>query len=164
MKIKTKLIISFCIIIFVPVFLAAITIIGFCNFQTHVIEETYGIKNANAYSIMNSVQLLNKYTVGDFEKIKRAVRQNSQELLDTDFLQDMNSDLLTKYSYLIVRVGKSYYYNGGADNESILDSLPEYGKTGSHSGVGIYIDSEEDVLVKQVDFENSAANITENAT
>ena len=74
MKIKTKLIISFCIIIFVPVFLAAITIIGFCNFQTHVIEETYGIKNANAYSIMNSVQLLNKYTVGDFEKIKRAVR------------------------------------------------------------------------------------------
>ena len=160
MKIKTKLIISFCIIIFVPVFLAAITIIGFCNFQTHVIEETYGIKNANAYSIMNSVQLLNKYTVGDFEKIKRAVRQNSQELLDTDFLQDMNSDLLTKYSYLIVRVGKSYYYNGGADNESILDSLPEYGKTGSHSGVGIYIDSEEDVLVKQVDFENSAGKKT----
>ena len=160
MKIKTKLIISFCIIIFVPVFLAAITIIGFCNFQTHVIEETYGIKNANAYSIMNSVQLLNKYTVGDFEKFKRAVRQNSQELLDTDFLQDMNSDLLTKYSYLIVRVGKSYYYNGGADNESILDSLPEYGKTGSHSGVGIYIDSEEDVLVKQVDFENSAGKKT----
>ena len=31
MKIKTKLIISFCIIIFVPVFLATIAIVGFCN-------------------------------------------------------------------------------------------------------------------------------------
>ena len=78
MKIKTKLIISFCIIIFVPVFLATIAIVGFCNIQTHVIEETYGIKNANAYSIMSSVQLLNKYTVGDFEKIKHTIKQNSE--------------------------------------------------------------------------------------
>ena len=84
MKIKTKLIISFCIIIFVPVFLATIAIVGFCNIQTHVIEETYGIKNANAYSIMSSVQLLNKYTVGDFEKIKHTIKQNSEELLDID--------------------------------------------------------------------------------
>ena len=125
MKIKTKLIISFCIIIFVPVFLATIAIVGFCNIQTHVIEETYGIKNANAYSIMSSVQLLNKYTVGDFEKIKHTIKQNSEELLDIDYLQELNSDLLTKYSYLIVRA------------------------------VGIYIDSEEDVLVKQVDFKNA---------
>ena len=112
MKIKTKLIISFCIIIFVPVFLATIAIVGFCNIQTHVIEETYGIKNANAYSIMSSVQLLNKYTVGDFEKIKHTIKQNSEELLDIDYLQELNSDLLTKYSYLIVRAGKSLYYNG----------------------------------------------------
>lgn len=155
MKIKTKLIISFCIIIFVPVFLATIAIVGFCNIQTHVIEETYGIKNANAYSIMSSVQLLNKYTVGDFEKIKHTIKLNSEELLDIDYLQELNSDLLTKYSYLIVRAGKSLYYNGGTDNESMLDSLPKYGTTGSDAGVGIYIDSEEDVLVKQVDFKNA---------
>ena len=100
-----------------PVFLSTIAIVGFSNIQTHVIEETYGIKNANAYSIMSSVQLLNKYTVGDFEKIKHTIKQNSEELLDIDYLQELNSDLLTKYSYLIVRAGKSLYYNGGTDNE-----------------------------------------------
>ena len=133
MKIKTKLIISFCIIIFVPVFLATIAIVGFCNIQTHVIEETYGIKNANAYSIINSVQILNKYTVGDFEKIKHTIKRDPEELFDTSYLQELNSDLLTKYSYLIVRVGESLYFNGGTDNESMLDSLPKYGTTGSPS-------------------------------
>ena len=48
MKIKTKLIISFCIIIFVPSILAIATISAYCNFQSHVIEQTYGIKNADA--------------------------------------------------------------------------------------------------------------------
>ena len=70
MKIKTKLIISFCIIIFVPSILAIATISAYCNFQSHVIEQTYGIKNADAYSIINSVPLLNRYTALDFEKIK----------------------------------------------------------------------------------------------
>lgn len=55
MKIKTKLIIAFCIIIFVPILLATATIVGFCNFQAHAIEETYGIKNTDAYSVINSV-------------------------------------------------------------------------------------------------------------
>lgn len=70
MKIKTKLIISFCIIIFVPSILAIATISAYCNFQSHVIEQTYGIKNADAYSIINSVPLLNRYTALDFEKSK----------------------------------------------------------------------------------------------
>ena len=57
MKIKTKLIISFCIIIFIPLLLAGMVTIAFCNFQVQVIEQTYGIRNADAYSIMNSVQI-----------------------------------------------------------------------------------------------------------
>ena len=74
MKIKTKLIISFCIIIFVPSILAIATISAYCNFQSHVIEQTYGIKNADAYSIINSVPLLNRYTALDFEKIKKTIK------------------------------------------------------------------------------------------
>lgn len=152
MKIKTKLIISFCIIIFFPALLAAITIVGFCNFQTHAIEETYGIKNADAYSIMSSVQVLNRYTVGDFEKIKRTMRTNAQELMNKEYLRELNADLLTKYSYLVVRADEELYYNGGTDNQPIVKALPKYGTTGSDSGVAIYIDSKLDILVKQADF------------
>ena len=58
MKIKTKLIISFCIIIFVPSILAIATISAYCNFQSHVIEQTYGIKNADAKISFQQVLLL----------------------------------------------------------------------------------------------------------
>ena len=152
MKIKTKLIIAFCIIIFVPILLATATIVGFCNFQAHAIEETYGIKNTDAYSVINSVQLLNRYTVADFQKIQKKIQRNADELVNTTYLQELNEELKQKYSYLIIRRGSQLYYNGGSNNQIVVDSLPDYGSTGSEAGVGTYIDSDDEILVKQVDF------------
>lgn len=43
MKLKTRLSISFCIIIFVPIFLAVVFVIGFQKFQIKAIETTYGL-------------------------------------------------------------------------------------------------------------------------
>ncbi len=152
MKIKTKLIIAFCIIIFVPILLATATVVGFCNFQAHAIEETYGIKNTDAYSVINSVQLLNRYTVADFQKIQKKIQKTPDELVNMTYLQELNEELKQKYSYLIIRRGSQLYYNGGSDNQIVVDSLPDYGSTGSEAGVGTYIDSDDEILVKQVDF------------
>ena len=123
MKIKTKLIIAFCIIIFVPILLATATVVGFCNFQAHAIEETYGIKNTDAYSVINSVQLLNRYTVADFQKIQKKIQKNADELVNMTYLQELNEELKQKYSYLIIRRGSQLYYNGGSDNQIVVDFL-----------------------------------------
>lgn len=156
MKIKTKLIISFCIIIFVPVLLAAATLIGFCNFQVHAIEQTYGIKNADAYSVLYSVKLLNKYTVADFEDIQEAIRMEPAKLAEQSYLMELNEDLSQKYSYLIVRKGKKVFFNGGTNNQEIIASLPAFGTTGAANGTETYIDSDHEILVKQVDFKFSS--------
>ena len=145
MKIKTKLTIAFCIIIFVPILLATATIVGFCNFQAHAIEETYGIKNADAYSVINSVQLLNRYTVADFQKIQKKIQKDANELVNMTYLQELNDELKQKYSYLIIRRGSQLYYNGGSDNQIVVDSLPDYGSTGSEAGIGTYIDSDDEL-------------------
>ena len=152
MKIKTKLIISFCIIIFVPSILAIATISAYCNFQSHVIEQTYGIKNADAYSIINSVPLLNRYTALDFEKIKKTIRLSPSKMEDASYLTEINEDLKQKYSYLIVRIGEKISFNGGSENEKILSELPGYGENSSRHGVDKYIDRDDEILVKQVDF------------
>ena len=44
MKIKTKLAISFCIIIFVPVVLTSIVLVGFNKIQLKAINKTYGMR------------------------------------------------------------------------------------------------------------------------
>ena len=70
MKLKTRLIISFCIIIFVPVFLAGIVFLGFKNFQMKNLEQTYGLEETSDYNYLtNSLQLLNRFTKKDFEEI-----------------------------------------------------------------------------------------------
>ena len=152
MKIKTKLIISFCIIIFVPLLLAAMVIALFYNFQIQAVEHAYGIRNVDAYGIVNSVQILNRYTVMDFESLKRAVEKTPEKLIDQYYLESQNEGLKEKYSYLLVREGERIIYNGSENNSNVINSLPEYGTTDPESGTGIYIDSNAGILVKQIDF------------
>ena len=152
MKIKTKLIISICFIIFVPSILAIATSSAYCNFQSHVIEQTYGIKNADAYSIINSVPMLNRYTAPDFEKIKKTIKLSPSKMEDVSYLSEINESLEQKYSYLVVRIGENISFNGGSDNEKILSELPVYGANSSKQGVDKYIDRDDEILVKQADF------------
>ena len=152
MKIKTKLIISFCIIIFFPLLLAGMVTIAFCKFQVQVIEQTYGIRNADAYSIMNSVQILSRYTANDFEEIKRMAQSNPALLTGEAYLNEKNEELKQKSSYLVVRKDNKIVYNGAENNEAVLQALPEYGTTDPDTGTGIYTDSDAQILVKQIDY------------
>lgn len=152
MKIKTKLVISFCIMIFVPIFLAMAIMFGVYSFQVHTVEQTYGIRNADAYSLLYSVKLLTRSTAADFDEIRHVAQSDANQLQEMDYLQEMNQDLQQKYSYLVVRRVKEIYYNGQSGNEEILNSLPAYGTTDPTTGTGIFIDSEHEILVKQADF------------
>ena len=98
MKIKTKLVISFCIILFVPILLAGGVIIGFQTIQMKAIEKTYGIQDAGAYSLTNSIQLLNKMTEGDFANVQNLALDNPKELLDLDYLRSFNGQILIRHS------------------------------------------------------------------
>lgn len=129
MKIKTKLIISFCIIIFVPSILAIATISAYCNFQSHVIEQTYGIKNADAYSIINSVPLLNRYTALDFEKIKKTIKLSPSKMEDAFYLTEINEDLKQKYSYLVVRSERKFRSTVEAKMKRSFRNFRDMGKT-----------------------------------
>lgn len=152
MKLKSKLVISFCIIIFVPIFLACIVSFGFFNVQIRLIEENYGIQNVDAYSITNMVQLLNRYTKADFEEIIKVSENTPDKLENIEYLQSVDNRLNDKYSYLVVRKGNTFFYNGGKDNAHVLNALPDFGTIEQESSSGTYIDSVDEIIVKQVDF------------
>lgn len=153
MKVKTKLMISFCIIIFVPIFLMLLVVYGFWNFQVKAIEQSYGLKESASYSLTNSVQLLNRYTAGDYEKMQTTSKNAPDSFEEAAYQNDLNAQLDEKCSYLIVRKGNKIIYNGGRDNQDVLDFLPDYGTTEADSQTGTYIDADDEILVKQVDFQ-----------
>lgn len=152
MKIKTKLYISFCIIIFVPILLAAVVLFGFQNIQMRAIEKTYGIKDADGYSLTTSVQLLNRLTQENFEELQRIVRTASDKLENNSYLVAANQELKEKYSYLVVIKGENIIFYGGDDKAQSVSCLLDKGQTDSKEKVSTYMDENENILVKQVDF------------
>ena len=153
MKLKTRLVISFCIIMFVPILLAFCTIFAFQKIQMKAIEQTYGIEASDYNYLMNSVQLLNRYTRSEYNQLAEEARKNPEHFADAEYLEEINEKLAGKYSYLIVRKDHEIIYQG--DNSTILDadSLPEYGESELDAVSGTYVDGDEQILIKQIDFE-----------
>lgn len=152
MKLKTRLTISFCIIIFVPVLLSVFTICAFQQIHMKSIERTYGIEGDDYDYLMNSVQLLNHYTKDNYEKLLSVSKNDPEKFWDIAFLDEMNQTLQEKYSYLVVRRGDEITYMGKEDSSLPEVELPGYGESESDATSGTYMDGEEQVLIKQIDF------------
>ncbi len=151
MKLKTRLTISFCIIIFVPILLAAFVIFGLQKFQIAAIEQTYGITADNYVNLMNPVLILNRYTKADYNRLLKEVKLNPDRFLELEFLEEINQQLKKKYSYLIVRREDDIVYMGDQTDLKEED-LPGYGAYELDAVSGTYVDGEEELLIKQINF------------
>ena len=152
MKLKSKIIISFCIIIFVPIVLMMAALFSFQRIQVKAIEQTYGIKENNYSYFSNSMQLLSRFTRESFETLLDLSKQDPDKLENKAFLEQMNDTLREKYSYLVVRRGDELIYVGDDKEASLLTDLPAYGGEESGADTGIYVDGDKQALIKQIDF------------
>ena len=66
-------------------------------------------------------------------------------------MNKVNEELRDKYSYLVIRKGKNITFCGSEDGRELCERLAPYGDQGSMAG-SIYMDGEEQHLVKQIDF------------
>lgn len=153
MKLKTRLLISFCIMIFVPIGLIGALLIGFKNFQIKNLEQTYGLEGMSNYNYLtNSLQLLNRFTREDFEKLQKIAEEEPEKLEEISYLEELNQKLQEKYSYIIVRKDAEVIFEGIDDAKELPRQLPGYGESDADENSGIYIDGEVQALLKQVDF------------
>lgn len=153
MKIRTKLIISFLLILIVPVCLTLVAVSGFSRIQQKAIANKYGIENSETYHFTNSVQILNRVTASNFEELLKAMDTDKSVFEDEAFLLTQNEKLSTKFSYLVVCVDDKVTFNGGKDNSLVLSDLEDYIPEDRESMAGAYFDSKNDILVKQASFD-----------
>ena len=154
MKLRTRLIISFFIIIVVPVLLAVATVWGFGQYQMKAIRQIYNT-DGNAYEyFVNSFKALSHFTKPTYEKLQKVAKETPENLEDQAYLDKINQELEKKYSYLIVRREDKLVYEGNKEtDESLRDDLPEYDSDVLQSaGSGFYLEGEEQALIKQIDF------------
>lgn len=154
MKLRTRLIISFCIIIFVPVMLAGATIWGFSEFQMKAMRQVYNT-DGNAYDYLtNSIKVLSHFTKADYEELLVIARKEPERLEDKNYLEEKNKELSKRYSYLIIRREDKLIYEGSKDQE-LEEKLPDYEEGEQNPDSGIYLEGEDQVLMKQIDFRYS---------
>lgn len=152
MKLKTRLTIAFFVIIFVPVLMASIAFVWFGNYQIRSIEESYDIEDVTYESLSNSVQMVSKFTQKIFERMQADAQTDAEKYLNTAYLEELNTELKGRSSYLIVRRGDGLYYSGSSGNVTeLFEELPEFGESSGASDSGVYIGKNVKSFVKQVD-------------
>lgn len=150
MKLKSKLIISFCIIIFVPLLLAAGVVLGFKNVQIKQLEQAYGVEDYDGMT--GTTQLLNRFSTERYQELHELAKKDTEKLMSESYLNEINAHLLEKNSYLILRVGDEIRYCGDLVRfEDVKEALPEYGKGALSEKSGIYVDHKMQSLIRQLD-------------
>lgn len=152
MKIKTRLAIAFITITVVPIALIYIAVMGLVNYQGRSFQKNYGLNEQIDLLSGNSMQVFNRLTQGVQNTIQKAVDENPAIFEDQGYLDTLNGELKKKYSYLILRKGKTLVFTGSEEGKHLFAQLPLYDDYKVNASGGFYMDGEEQHLLKQIDF------------
>lgn len=153
MKLKTRLMIAFFVVILVPVFMTSLAFFGFSKHQLQVLEDSYGVA-ISLETVSDTMQLIGKSTQIVFEELKKKAAEDAEQFLDKEYLDQINQELNGKYSYLLVRIDGTVYYNGaGSDVTKLFNELPAFREFSSAPDGGSYIGKDVKAFVKQLDVE-----------
>ena len=152
MKLKIKLIVSFLVVLLVPLILATAALIGFGQYQLNSIEKHFGVEDADIESFANATSILSKVTRGVYDSLQEKSVTDVAAFEDRNYLNQVNKELLERHSYLLVRKGEKYIYQGTeGDIRGLTERLPAYGSYVTSHDVGIFVGGEVQSLVKKVD-------------
>ncbi len=153
MKMRAKLFIAFIVVIILPISLITCVGTGIISYQLESIQRSYNVNSDTLEVIQNPLHILNGITRGVYNEIKLMAIKDPEKLCDNEYLEQLNSELSTKYSFLLVkRQGKIYYCGNTKEIMLIEDSIPEFGGNTSNVDGGVYVSGKESYLIKQQDF------------
>ncbi len=152
MKLKNRLLIAFFVIIIAPIGLTTIALMAVTQYQLQAIEKSYNVPDLTYENLSNSLPMISKATLEDYEEIQKEGKENPDQFLDENILEEWNQKLEKKHSYLIVRKGNEMIYPEKDQNsKKIFENLPDYGEYVGESDTGVYIGNKVNAFVKQTD-------------
>ncbi len=156
MKLKTRLAVTFFFVTLAPVILICASAYGLLHYQAQAFQKAYGLNEQIELLSANSLQIFNRLTQKYQEAIRQSLDEDTGRFEDTEYLDQLNQQLLDCYAYLIVRKGDELIYVGSADDEAyeeLCEMLPEYSTANDDLEGGIYLDGDSQHLIKQMDFQ-----------
>lgn len=154
MRIRGKLACAFLLNTVMPIVLVCGTFGILYYSQTKEIRQM-GIETATVEQcITNPIQIINRMTEKNFQKIQSKIIEDSSCMEDISFLENYNQEVLWEYSFLVVQKDEEYTYIGEKKKfAEIQDALCGNTEYNSKENSGIYLGGEKNSLVKQYHFQ-----------
>lgn len=153
MKIVSKVKVIFLPAILFPMLLmvAAALIISHTYINSNYGSAGDDIKGINTFA--NPTQVMNGMTSEIFAEIRVEAINAPEQFSSETYLNELNDQLLERFSYLLVRKDEDMVFRGTKEDHSELEAmLPEYGDINTSLDGSLFISNPENFLVKQQDF------------
>ena len=152
MKFRTKLIITFLIVILLPILLSGIAIIAVGAMVSYNSDLNFQIEISDDSTLSDSLASLSNTTNMMYIRLENIAEEDERRLEDKAFLEDLNEEASRVSSYIVVRKGTEEYYTGNEEMSGrFFSRLPAYGFESKDSNSGFYYNDMQK-LVKQIDF------------
>jgi len=116
------------------------------------VQKGYGIQDLDYAMMSENVREFINTTDKAYDVLMEQIEKDASKLEDKAYLEDINSRVSRKSTYIIVRKGDSLYYTGNEVAAKVLfPKLPGYGEGELSEDSGYYYD-ELEKYVKQLDF------------
>lgn len=151
MKFRTRLWVTFAIIVIIPLVLtvAAFLIIGTFLMRG---QRLNGFNEIDYSTMSESMETVGAQTQELYEELLQQRQENPAVFESKEYLESISDSIKKKTSYILVRKDGEIFYTGNSNAaEQIWDRLPPYGQSGTESRTGYYF-SELQKYVKQMDF------------
>ena len=154
MKLKTRIFITFLVIVLVPLMMGGMVFYVLTQVEVPNMKERHGIE-VTYDKLLNGRKMLSSMTQETTDIMHAHAVTQPEKFENKEYLDGLNAGLTEVYSYLIVRKDEEVYYQGSVeDAKEIFNSLPVYGNSLHSETSGIDLE-EKSFLVKQVDFQFS---------
>ena len=154
MKLKTRIIISFFIIVLEPLLFTVIAFWCFSQYQLGVIERQYGIEDPTYETLANSAEVVAHLTNKAAEEMEEIAQTDPELFTDLQYLESLNEELEDSKSYLLVREdGRVTYYGCESYPSDLIEKLDD-SYQGDNAGISdrMYLGGKVQSLVKQINF------------
>ena len=149
MKFKTRLRVTFIIIIVLPLALIAL---AFCGIGMYLTNLQKGLPAGQMTNVSENMQEIVNDTEEVFQVLKEQAKEDPALLADKEYLERISARTTHRSTYIIVRKDSELYYTSYEEAARIIfPNLPDYGEGKIYENSGIYYD-EYNKFVKQIDF------------
>ena len=130
----------------VPLLLIGISFWGIGRLELQQLGGRYGVADANLSITSDPFSMFNNIGNTVISQLQTTIQEKPAALDDVSYLEDINSQLGTYSSFIIVRRQGEIYFNGSDDDDVVIEDTDGYQPAGN------YIIGDTPYHLRQIDF------------